>query len=114
MSPSTGIRANAVVPGGVITNIEAEFRSEQAAAVVGPVLQATLPSVAAPEQVASAITFLLCDDAANINGPILRSRRRSAGDVMYQASSGTAQDADALLPLDSCPLCRLLCRQFGN
>jgi len=31
----------------VITNIEAEFRSEQAAAVVGPVLQATLPSVAA-------------------------------------------------------------------
>ena len=47
MSPSTGIRANAVVPGGVITNIEAEFRSEQAAAVVGPVLQATLPSVAA-------------------------------------------------------------------
>jgi len=101
------------VPGGVITNIEAEFRSEQAA-VVGPVLQATLLSVAVRRQVASAITFLLCDDAANINGAILRSRRRSAGDVMYQASSGTAQDADALLPLDSCPLCRLLCRQFGN
>jgi len=41
-----GIRANAVVPGGVITNIEGAFRSEQAAAIVGPVLQATLPSVA--------------------------------------------------------------------
>jgi NAD(P)-dependent dehydrogenase (short-subunit alcohol dehydrogenase family) len=64
-------RANAVVPGGVLTNIEGSFRSEQAAAVVGPVLQATLPSVATPEQVAAAITFLLSDDAANINGAIL-------------------------------------------
>ena len=70
---SQGIRANAVVPGGVITNIEAAFRSEHAAAIVGPVLQATLPSVATAEQVASAITFLLSDDAANINGAILPS-----------------------------------------
>lgn len=68
---SRGIRANAVVPGGVITNIEGAFRSEQAAAIVGPVLQATLPSVATAEQVASAITFLLSGDAANINGAIL-------------------------------------------
>ena len=68
---SQGIRANAVVPGGVLTNIEGAFRSERAAAVVGPVLQATLPSVATAEQVASAITFLLSDDAANINGAIL-------------------------------------------
>lgn len=67
---SQGIRANAVVPGGVITNIVGAFRSEYAA-VVGPVLQATLPSVATAEQVASAITFLLSDDAANINGAIL-------------------------------------------
>jgi len=66
-----GVRANAVVPGGVLTNIEGSFRSEQAAAVVSPVLQATLPSVATPEQVAAAITFLLSDDAANINGAIL-------------------------------------------
>ena len=66
-----GIRANAVVPGGVVTNIEGAFRSEQAAAIVGPVLQATLPSVATAEQVAAAITFLLSDDAANINGAIL-------------------------------------------
>jgi len=68
---SGGIRANAVVPGGVITNIEGAFRSEQAAAIVGPVLQATLPSVATAEQVASAITFLLSGEAANINGAIL-------------------------------------------
>ena len=33
--------------------------------------EATLPSVATPEQVASAIAFLLSDDAANINGAIL-------------------------------------------
>jgi NAD(P)-dependent dehydrogenase (short-subunit alcohol dehydrogenase family) len=68
---SLGIRANAIVPGGVLTNIEAAFRSEMAAAAVGPVLQATLPSVATAEQVASAITFLLSDEAANINGAIL-------------------------------------------
>jgi NAD(P)-dependent dehydrogenase (short-subunit alcohol dehydrogenase family) len=68
---SQGIRANAVVPGGVLTNIEGAFRSEQAAAIVGPVLQATLPSVATAEQVAAAITFLLSGDAANINGAIL-------------------------------------------
>jgi NAD(P)-dependent dehydrogenase (short-subunit alcohol dehydrogenase family) len=68
---SQGIRANAVVPGGVLTNIEGAFRSERAAALVGPVLQATLPSVATAEQVAPAITFLLSDDAANINGAIL-------------------------------------------
>jgi NAD(P)-dependent dehydrogenase (short-subunit alcohol dehydrogenase family) len=66
-----GVRANGVVPGGVLTNIEGAFRSEQAAAVVGPVLQATLPSVATAEQVAAAITFLLSDDAASINGAIL-------------------------------------------
>jgi NAD(P)-dependent dehydrogenase (short-subunit alcohol dehydrogenase family) len=68
---SRGIRTNAVVPGGVLTNIEGAFRSEHAAAIVGPVLQATLPSVATAEQVAAAITFLLSDDAANINGAIL-------------------------------------------
>ena len=51
--------------------VEGAFRSEQAAAIVGPVLQATLPSVATAEQVAAAITFLLSDDAANINGAIL-------------------------------------------
>jgi NAD(P)-dependent dehydrogenase (short-subunit alcohol dehydrogenase family) len=66
-----GIRANAVVPGGVLTNIECAFRSEHAAALAGPVLQATLPSVATPDQVAAVITFLLSGDAANINGAIL-------------------------------------------
>jgi len=59
------------VPGGVLTNIEGAFRSEQPAAVVGPVLQSTLPSVATAEQVSSAVTFLLSDDAASINGAIL-------------------------------------------
>jgi NAD(P)-dependent dehydrogenase (short-subunit alcohol dehydrogenase family) len=40
-------------------------------AAAGPVLQATLPSVATAEQVASVITFLLSGDAADINGAIL-------------------------------------------
>jgi NAD(P)-dependent dehydrogenase (short-subunit alcohol dehydrogenase family) len=70
-SANDRVDALAVVPGGVITNIEGAFRSEQAAATVGPVLQATLPSVATADQVAAAITFLLSDDAANINGAIL-------------------------------------------
>ena len=55
----------------IFQTIEGAFRSEEAAAIVGPVLQATLPSVATAEQVAAAITFLLSGDAANINGAIL-------------------------------------------
>jgi NAD(P)-dependent dehydrogenase (short-subunit alcohol dehydrogenase family) len=66
-----GIRANAVVPGGVITNIEASFRSEHAAAVIGPVMQANLPPPATAEQVAATITYLLSDDASNVNGAII-------------------------------------------
>ena len=66
-----GIRANAVVPGGVITNIEATFRSEHAAAVLGAVMQATLPPPATAEQVAATITYLLSDDASNVNGAII-------------------------------------------
>ena len=66
-----GIRANAVAPGGVITNIEASFRSEHAAAVLGPLIQATLPAPATAEQVAAAITYLLSEDASNINGAII-------------------------------------------
>jgi NAD(P)-dependent dehydrogenase (short-subunit alcohol dehydrogenase family) len=74
IATSGGVEAVAASAGGrvdALANIEGAFRSEQAAAVVGPVLQATLPSVATAEQVASAITFLLSDDAANINGAIL-------------------------------------------
>lgn len=68
-----GIRANAVAPGAVATNIEAPMRSEYAAGRIGPLLQAVVPPVAQPEQLAAAITWLLSDDSANVNGAVLPS-----------------------------------------
>lgn len=67
----SGIRANAVAPGPVATNIEAPFKSEHAATVLGPIMQTTVPPVADPEELAATITYLLSDDAANVNGAIL-------------------------------------------
>ncbi|MCW2692101.1 MAG: short-chain dehydrogenase [Mycobacterium sp.] len=66
-----GIRANAVAPGPVLTNIDAPMLSEHAAGVVGPFLQATISSLATAEQLAAAITWLLSDDASNVNGIVL-------------------------------------------
>jgi NAD(P)-dependent dehydrogenase (short-subunit alcohol dehydrogenase family) len=68
-----GIRANAVAPGPVATNIEAPFRSEHAAGVLGPIMQTTIPPVASADQLAATITWLLSDDASNVNGVILPS-----------------------------------------
>ncbi|WP_066516297.1 SDR family NAD(P)-dependent oxidoreductase [Curtobacterium ammoniigenes] len=68
-----GIRANAVAPGPVATNIEAPMRSTFAAARIGPILQQVIPPVASAEQLAAAITWLLSDDAANVNGAVLPS-----------------------------------------
>jgi NAD(P)-dependent dehydrogenase (short-subunit alcohol dehydrogenase family) len=68
-----GIRANAVAPGPVATSIQAPFRSEHAAGVLGPIIQTTIPPVATAEQLAATITWLLSDDASNVNGAILPS-----------------------------------------
>jgi NAD(P)-dependent dehydrogenase (short-subunit alcohol dehydrogenase family) len=69
-----GIRANAVAPGPVAaTNIEAPFKSEHAAGVLGPIMQTTVPPVATADQLAATITWLLSDDASNVNGAILPS-----------------------------------------
>lgn len=68
----TGIRINAVAPGAVATGIEAPFASEFAA----PRIQrgmAAIPSIAQATQLAASITFLLTDDATNLNGVILPS-----------------------------------------
>ncbi|HWS56928.1 MAG TPA: SDR family NAD(P)-dependent oxidoreductase [Actinotalea sp.] len=65
-----GIRANAVAPGAVATNIEAPFKSAHAAQTLGP-LFATMPPAATSEQLAATITWLLSDDASNVNGAIL-------------------------------------------
>jgi NAD(P)-dependent dehydrogenase (short-subunit alcohol dehydrogenase family) len=66
-----GIRANAVAPGPVVTNIEASFRSAHAAAVLGRVLQATVPPPASPADLAGIVAWLLSDDSSNVNGVIL-------------------------------------------
>lgn len=68
-----GIRANAVAPGAVATNIEAPMKSDYAASRVGPIMQAILPPTAQPEQLAAAIAWLLSDDSSNVNGVVLPS-----------------------------------------
>lgn len=68
-----GIRANAVAPGAVATNIEAPMRSAYAAGRIGPIMQTLMTPVATAEQLASAIVWLLSDQSANINGVILPS-----------------------------------------
>ena len=70
---ANGVRANAVAPGPVATNIEAPFKSEHAAGVLGPIMQTTIPPVASAGQLAATITWLLSDDASNVNGVVLPS-----------------------------------------
>jgi NAD(P)-dependent dehydrogenase (short-subunit alcohol dehydrogenase family) len=66
-----GIRCNAVAPGPVATSIEAPWRSAFAGSVLMSIMQATIPAVARPEQVAAAVTWLASDDASDVNGVIL-------------------------------------------
>jgi NAD(P)-dependent dehydrogenase (short-subunit alcohol dehydrogenase family) len=65
-----GIRVNAVAPGGVATGMEARFASDLGQRRLGPFLQ-LIPPIAVASQLAATITFLLSDDATNINGVIL-------------------------------------------
>lgn len=66
-----GIRANAVAPGAVHTNIETPFKSQLAASVLGPWLQVGVFKQATADEAASAITYLLSAEASNVNGVIL-------------------------------------------
>ena len=66
-----GIRCNAVAPGPVATSIEAPWRSTLAGQVLGPIMQATIPPIARPEELAATITWLASDEASNVNGAIL-------------------------------------------
>ena len=68
-----GIRVNAVAPGGTRTNIHAEFKSQLAAEVLGPYMQANVPPIAEAGEVAAGIAFLLSRDGTNINGVVLAS-----------------------------------------
>jgi len=68
-----GIRVNSVAPGGVATGIPMPpHMSEYGSARLAPFQQA-IPTVATAEHLAASITFLLSDDAVNINGAILAS-----------------------------------------
>lgn len=68
-----GIRVNSVAPGGVATGIPMPPNmSEAGSARLSPFQQA-IPSVATAEHLAASITFLLSDDAVNINGAVLAS-----------------------------------------
>ncbi|MDQ0614449.1 NAD(P)-dependent dehydrogenase (short-subunit alcohol dehydrogenase family) [Microbacterium sp. W4I4] len=68
-----GIRVNSVAPGGVATGIPMPPNmSEVGSARLAPFQQA-IPSLATAEHLAASITFLLSDDAVNINGAILAS-----------------------------------------
>ena len=62
-----------VLPGAVATGMDGVFRSDYAAARIGPILGAVLPVPATEDQLAASITWLLSDDAQNINGALLAS-----------------------------------------
>jgi NAD(P)-dependent dehydrogenase (short-subunit alcohol dehydrogenase family) len=68
----SGIRTNAVAPGPTATGISGEFRSEFSRARIGRFLP-LIPPVTTAEALAASITWLLSDDAANVNGQLLAS-----------------------------------------
>ncbi|HEV7948467.1 MAG TPA: SDR family NAD(P)-dependent oxidoreductase [Glaciihabitans sp.] len=68
----SGIRVNAVAPGPTVTNIQAKFGSELGAQRVR-LAMAAMPDAVEADALAASITFLLSDDAVNINGVILPS-----------------------------------------
>lgn len=73
MYGANNIRCNAVAPGAVITPIAKNITSALGGRTLGPILAATMPSLARAESVAATITFLLSDDAANTTGAIVSS-----------------------------------------
>ncbi|KQP56873.1 SDR family NAD(P)-dependent oxidoreductase [Agreia sp. Leaf283] len=68
-----GIRVNAVAPGGVATGIP--MPANISASGLGRLkpFQDMIPTIATADQLAASITFLLSDDAVNINGAVLAS-----------------------------------------
>lgn len=73
MYRNSGIRANAIAPGGTMTNISASMGGApegHGIEVLGPYMQ-NVGRVAEAEEQAAAIVFLASDAASNINGVIL-------------------------------------------
>ena len=68
-----GLRVNAVAPGGVATGIPMPAHPSEAGTARLSPFQAQIPAIATAEKLAASITFLLSDDAVNINGAVLPS-----------------------------------------
>jgi NAD(P)-dependent dehydrogenase (short-subunit alcohol dehydrogenase family) len=68
-----GIRVNAVAPGGVATGIPMPASISEAGLARLKPFQDMIPTIATADQLAASITFLLSDDAVNINGAVLAS-----------------------------------------
>jgi NAD(P)-dependent dehydrogenase (short-subunit alcohol dehydrogenase family) len=72
MYTGTGVRVNAVAPGGVATGMQPrdvdEYGMGRVQAGMG-----IMADIAMPEQLAASITFLLSKDSTNVNGQILAS-----------------------------------------
>lgn len=69
----SGIRVNAVAPGGVATGIPTSpSPSDFGPGRISPFL-ALIPSIATAEHLAASITFLLSRDGVNLNGAVLPS-----------------------------------------
>ncbi|MBF4600622.1 SDR family oxidoreductase [Frigoribacterium sp. VKM Ac-1396] len=73
MYATQGIRVNAVAPGGVATGIPFPANVSEAGSARLRPFQAAIPTIATAEELAASITFLLSDDAVNVNGAILAS-----------------------------------------
>ncbi len=67
-----GLRANAVAPGSIITPIQNEFRLPEGADITLLDRITALDEHRGPEVVAGAIAFLGSEDAAHINGTVLK------------------------------------------
>lgn len=68
-----GLRVNAVAPGGVATGIPMPGQASEAGSARLAPFQSAIPTVATAPQLAASISFLLSDDAVNINGVVLPS-----------------------------------------
>lgn len=72
MYAQKGIRCNAIAPGGVATNISSsmgnvsEFGMERTKPV-----QAVMPRVGQPEEIAQAALFLASEESSFVNGTVL-------------------------------------------
>lgn len=73
MYATSGIRFNAVAPGGVATGIAIPRDASQFGGARLATVQANMPGVSTAAHLAASICFLASDDGVNVNGAILPS-----------------------------------------